>query len=698
MSIEDRFRAFSGAVLRAEAGSAAQPTEAKWDAIRSRSSKIRTRRNRGRVAVIGLSSAAVIIAAVALFFSRPGEDRRKITDQPSGAGPAYVVTVEDGAVLVRSAANGELLRVLAENEDSRNAEKVAVSPDGSQVYFTRQVERDCPGPNDLGIEIVRVPIGGGPLDVVVDNGSSPAVSPTGSYLAYTTNGSPDGCVGGEHHLMRRTIGVDDSDTTMSAASSDGSALFPNSWSKDESVLLAEGHPPTDMRRELFTIEGLPDDPRTTRVRFPDQRPGALEGPAVLLGPRLVAAPVELDGRWFVVSFDPKTGDVQERLFEVAKRPEYLEVDASGQRFLVGVEAEIGYTLYRWDAERGLKSFGDHKLRDMAWARGPTKLPEYLVVANSEYKLQIRKTADGSVVRELGEVDVKGKSGFSETIGFPPLLAPSPDGRWLYLARSVPNELCDSPGAMAQIDRIDLTQPDSIDSHLAMGGGPAVSPDGRKLAYVTSSTDCGPHDILVVREIESGQEQRWSAGDSFTAAMPHWSPDSRLISVTLADVSGDSVRLLDTLEPEGPLLTDQPVMPFEYTALHSYLTEDEIVAMHAIEDSLDIITVDPSGGLQIRFLYSIPGWAGARSLSVDASGEHLLVLREQPDPTLVSYSVGNLETRNLGDDVIAAAWLHRLPDAGPPVDTASPTAREAPDTIVAASATVRSSRSILRPVT
>jgi hypothetical protein len=92
--------------------------------------------------------------------------------------------------------------------------------------------------------------------------------------------------------------------------------------------------------------------------------------------------------------------------------------------------------------------------------------------------------------------------------------------------------------------------------VADGISPAVSPDGRALAYAAPGPpmpEGGPgcHNTLVVRDLGTGEERRWrhpvSEDGYFEAAAftkLAWAPDSRRLAVTHS-YEGDSVSVLDT---------------------------------------------------------------------------------------------------------------------------------------------------------
>jgi hypothetical protein len=81
--------------------------------------------------------------------------------------------------------------------------------------------------------------------------------------------------------------------------------------------------------------------------------------------------------------------------------------------------------------------------------------------------------------------------------------------------------------------------------------PAVSPDGRKLAYDASHVCGDRRHRMVVRDLESGSEREWIGSWEGGYGSPVWAPNARYLLV--ARGGADSARhfLLDTLKT-GPL--------------------------------------------------------------------------------------------------------------------------------------------------
>ena len=106
-----------------------------------------------------------------------------------------------------------------------------------------------------------------------------------------------------------------------------------------------------------------------------------------------------------------------------------------------------------------------------------------------------------------------------------------------------------------------------------GLSPAVSPDGRKLAYAvaTPGTTAERHcqNAVVVRDLKTGAERTWRYPDTPDYDTPlyqdaiiseiDWAPDSTRLAYTLS-YEGDSVSILDTDADSDLGQTDELVIP------------------------------------------------------------------------------------------------------------------------------------------
>jgi hypothetical protein len=157
-----------------------------------------------------------------------------------------------------------------------------------------------------------------------------------------------------------------------------------------------------------------------------------------------------------------------------------------------------------------------------------------------------------------------------TGGFPHLegLALTPDGRQVFYALAGD---C-GPSTIYRVATDGRTAPVGILS----GVSPAVSPDGRKLAYAVATPGLAPspterqcQNALVVRDLNTGAEHTWRYPDTPDYSTPlyrsaviseiAWAPDSTRLAYTLS-YEGDSISILDTESETDLSQTEEVVIP------------------------------------------------------------------------------------------------------------------------------------------
>jgi len=213
---------------------------------------------------------------------------------------------------------------------------------------------------------------------------------------------------------------------------------------------------------------------------------------------------------------------------------------------------------------------------------------------------------------------------------PSSLARSFDGREVYFTRAA-----DCPARIFRVPAEGGTP-----KEFASGLFPRPSPDGRLLAYVSASPDCGGSPELVVRDLATGQESRWKPRGLADQGIcnPVWLPDGRTIAYEACGLQGD-VYVLDTVGQPG-LALDQgkrlgPGKEGWFLLGYDAADGGLVVRTRCVNEARPVcpnltvgaFVIDPQSGSVIRQLSGFLDDAENEVLELhfDATGDHVLFL-------------------------------------------------------------------------
>jgi hypothetical protein len=327
-----------------------EPAPAGWDRLQARVKPRRNSVRRWQVAVAGAGAVAVItlvVVAVRTLGAGVGPG-----DRPTVPQEVVALSIPDTRIVVLSAKDGRILRLLDLPASSRATLGVSVSPDGRYVYFDRPTQGA--GPCYVP-EVYRVPVKGGER-IAVTQGGLAAPSPNGRFLAVVRTASGESC-------------ADDAFIVVHDLRSGGERVYPVSvggrigrisWAPNSRDLLFSGS-----GSYILDTRSDPTAPRTNQVHAPGNL--LLQGYLGRSG-LLMAMDVKPGGPVQVVGLDSTTLAIRRRLVTVNFGFQTVDSDPTGRHlvFVENVDTQGGINAVRWSVgDKASTQIGDGLLR-VAW--------------------------------------------------------------------------------------------------------------------------------------------------------------------------------------------------------------------------------------------------------------------------------------------------------------------------------------------
>lgn len=192
--------------------------------------------------------------------------------------------------------------------------------------------------------------------------------------------------------------------------------------------------------------------------------------------------------------------------------------------------------------------------------------------------------------------------------------------------------------------------------VAIPGGrfPAVSPDGRWLAYARGEEE---PNLMTVRDVRTGAERAWAFPDGHALRFLAWAPDSRRLALEDSYGGESGTIVFDTAQPPGPV-APRPTLPDTMTlaswrgrigTLLGWRFGPHVEGSPDPGPSSELVEVDAATGAVLGVLLVVPTTDPV--VDPDASGRHFLVVTRYNE--LYRWTGERLVLLHRG--VSAAAW-------------------------------------------
>lgn len=305
----------------------------------------------------------------------------------------------------------------------------------------------------------------------------------------------------------------------------------------------------------------------------------------------------------------------------------------------------------------------HPARTRPPAGTAAAMPPEIVVWTAAFRIEVLSSRTGRLIRTLA-TNVALYRGL-------PTLAVSAAGVVYF---------DDARGGREWVRRVSLTG--GPVTTIAAGTSPAISPDGRLLAYVTGTSQtcrrpCAARlEAIVVRNLAAGTSKTWA----FTSALPDitslsWSPDGRHLAFAGTTEAKNGTLMVRTaqvldIRSGGTLDRARPIPLGPAVAWAGYLTADTGVGVPLSPDGViqatpGLVEVSVRNGRVIRLLTSVPppglgtdnAFDGAEhTIAVDHSGRFLLIAGAGTGSgEIFRWTAGMRRPTRIGNGALVAAW-------------------------------------------
>jgi hypothetical protein len=293
--------------------------------------------------------------------------------------------------------------------------------------------------------------------------------------------------------------------------------------------------------------------------------------------------------------------------------------------------------------------GDSQDREPRASSG--RYPSRIVAVTYGGRLVVLDSRSGSVIRTLARdaVAEDGVGGASVT----------PDGERVYFSRRTGSK-CDEIASVS-------TRGGPVHAVVAGARWPAVSPDGRYLAYSGAPTCSDAGRTIVLKSLVAGVPDRRfdtvnvPSGTPGTVRGLAWAPDSRHL-VFVREIGSTSPYVLDVDTAEA-VDDAQRVLIGDGSSVSGFLGRSDVLLGAVVPggdhpEDFELWAVDAATGARTRRLFTLPIGCCGQEYTADTSGRNVLVTGAH----LYRWTQGHRRAVPIADRIAVATWVS---EAGAP---------------------------------
>jgi dipeptidyl aminopeptidase/acylaminoacyl peptidase len=357
-----------------------------------------------------------------------------------------------------------------------------------------------------------------------------------------------------------------------------------------------------------------------------------------------------------VSFEQHLRDAMRARVERVKAPDLMARSVRSRRIQLSAVRACAAILVAVAAVAVLVMFVQDERGSERPSGSSGGYPSWIVAVKYDGRLVVLDARTGKVVRTLARnaVAENGVGGVSV----------SSDGQRVYFTRQTTAKCDDNVGgrtdALSEIASVPV-RGGAVRSEVSASRWPAVSPDGRYLAFAGVPICSGAGRTIVLKSLVAGvPDRRFQTvdvpdGTPGTVAELAWAPDSRHL-VFRRDIGSTYPYVLD-IDTARAVDDGRRVLIGDGSGISGFFGRSDellgaVVPAGTHPDEFEFWVVDATTGARTRLLFSLVGRCCGQSYVADSPGRNVLVTGAH----LYRWSLGDARPTPLAARIAVAAWV------------------------------------------